>query len=65
MVVQLSDLGGYFPNLPPFQAVLGVQDLAVLLLELPQFGVDVEGPSEVRLPLLVPVLGQVPTRSGT
>lgn len=31
----------------------------MLLLELPQLGVDVEGSAKVRLPLLVSVLGQV------
>ena len=36
-----------------------IYDSPVLLLELPELGVDVECPAEVGLPLLVPVLGQV------
>ena len=32
----------------------------MLLLELPELGVDVEGTAKVCLPLLVAVLGQVP-----
>lgn len=65
VVVELPDLGGDLADLPSLQPVLGVEDLAVLLLELPQLGVDVEGAAEVRLPLLVPVLGQVPAGSKT
>lgn len=32
----------------------------MLLLELPQFGVDVKGPPKVRLPLFVSILRKVP-----
>lgn len=59
MVVELANLGRDLSNLPPFEAKLGVEYLSVLLLELPQFGVDVEGASEVGLPLFVSILGQV------
>lgn len=31
----------------------------MLLLEFPQFGVDIEGPSKVGLPLLVSILREV------
>ncbi len=36
MVVELADPRGDVPNLPPLEAVAGVQDGAVLLLELPK-----------------------------
>ena len=59
MVVELPDLRGYLADLPPLEAVPRVQHRPVLLLELPQLRVDVEGAAEVGLPLFVPVLGQV------
>lgn len=59
MIIKLPDLGRDLADLPPLQAVLGVEDHAVLLLELPQLRVDVEGAPEVRLPLFVAVLRQV------
>ena len=49
MVVELSDLGGDLSDLPALEAVAGVEDDAVLLLELPQLRVDVEGSPEVSL----------------
>ena len=59
MVVELADFGGNFPYLPTFQTIAGIENGPVLLLELPQLGVDVEGAAKVSLPLLVSVLGQV------
>ena len=60
VVVELSDLGGDVSDLRPPESVLLVQDGPVGLLVLPQLGVDVEGPAEVALPLLLTVRGQVP-----
>lgn len=59
MVVELSNLGGNLANLPALETILGVEDLAMLLLKLPQLRVDVKGASKIRLPLLVAVLGKV------
>lgn len=59
VVVQLSNLGGNLPNLPPLQAVLGVKHLSVLLLKFPQLRVDIEGATKIGLPLLMAVLRQV------
>lgn len=59
VVVELANLGGNLPYLPPLQAVLGVEDLAVLRLELPQLREDVKGPPEVGLPVGLAVLRQV------
>ena len=56
MVVQLADLGGDLPDLPPLESVLPVKYGAVLLLELPEARVDVKGAAEVALPLLVSIL---------
>lgn len=59
MVVQLSYFGSYFADLPPFETVFGIQNLPVLLLELPQLRVYIESSSKIRLPLFVAVLRQV------
>ena len=51
---QLGSYSKFEKNiLPP------IQDGSVLLLELPQFSVDVKRSSKVSLPLLVTVLGHV------
>ena len=60
VVVELANLGGDLAYLPPLEVVLAVEDVAVLLLELPQLRVDVKGAAEVGLPLLVPILRQIP-----
>lgn len=62
MIVKLSYFGGNLSDLPPLQSILGVEDLPVLLLELPQFRVNVEGSAKVSLPLLVAILRQVTGR---
>lgn len=62
MIVELSDLGGDLTDLPTFESVLGVQYLSVLLLKLPEFRVNIESSAEVRLPLLVAILGQIPDK---
>lgn len=49
MIIKLSDFRGYLADLPSLEAVAGVQDDSMLLLELPQLGVDVERASEVSL----------------
>ena len=49
MIVELSDLGGDLTDLPPLEAVPGVKDDPVLLLELPQLRVDVESSAKVCL----------------
>ena len=49
MIVELSDLGGDLTDLPPLEAVPGVKDDPVLLLELPQLRVDVESSPKVCL----------------
>lgn len=63
MIVQLSDLAGDLADLPALQAVFGVQHQAMLLLELPQLRVHVERAPEVRLPLTMAVLRQIPART--
>lgn len=60
MVVKLANLRCNFSNLPTFQTKFRVEDLTVLLLELPELGVNVEGAAKVGLPLLVSVLRKVP-----
>ena len=60
MVIELSNFGGNFADLPPFESVSLVKHSPMLLLKLPQLGVDVECPAEVSLPLLVSVLRHVP-----
>ena len=49
MIVELSDLGGDLTDLPPLEAIPGVKDDPVLLLELPQLRVDVESSAKVCL----------------
>lgn len=60
MVIQLAYLGRDLAYLPSLETVLAVEDVTMLLLEFPQLRVHIERPAEVRLPLLVPVLRQVP-----
>ena len=56
MIIELSDFRGYFANLPASQAVLGVKNLAMLLLKLPELGINIERPAKVCLPLPMSVL---------
>lgn len=59
VIIELSYLGGDLADLPSLQSIFGVKDLSVLLLELPQFRVNVESSAKVGLPLFVSVLRQV------
>lgn len=60
MIIKLANLACYFADLPALQAILGVQHHAMLLLELPQLGVDIESATEVCLPLPMAILRQIP-----
>lgn len=62
MIVELANFRSDFTNLPPFQTVLRIQNLPVLLLELPQFRINVEGPPEIRLPLFMTILRKIPAK---
>ena len=53
MVVELPDLRGYLADLPPLEAVARVQHDPVLLLELPQLGVDIKCASKVGLSIVI------------
>lgn len=59
MVVQLAYFRSDFANLPSLEAIPRVENGTMLLLEFPQLGVDVKGPTEISLPLFVAVLRQV------
>jgi len=60
VIIELPNFASYFSDLPAFQAVLWVQNHAMLLLELPQLCVNIEGAAEVSLPLPMAVLRQIP-----
>lgn len=60
MVVELADFGSDFSDLPSLESVSRIEHGTVLLLELPQLGVDVKRATEVGLPLFVSVLRQIP-----
>lgn len=65
MVIKLANLRSNFANLPSLQSVFGIQDGTMLLLELPQSCVDIEGAPEICLPLFVPILRQIPEKNTT
>ena len=48
----------------PFQVVFAIQDESVLLLKLPQLGVNIKRSTKIRLPLFVSILGQIPGCNG-
>lgn len=60
MVVELSYFGGDLPDLPTLQTIFSIQYKTMLLLKFPQFRVNVERPSKIRLPLFMTVLWQIP-----
>lgn len=59
MIIKLADFGGDFANLPALEAVTSIESGPMLLLKLPQFGVNVEGAAEIGLPLFMAILRQV------
>jgi hypothetical protein len=62
VVVELANFGRNFTDLPSLEAIFRIQDLSMLLLEFPEFGVDVEGAAKICLPLFVTILRQISER---
>lgn len=59
MIIKLANFGRNFTDLPSLEAIFRIQDLSMLLLEFPEFRVDVKGAAKICLPLFMAILGQI------